>query len=164
MKAFVELEEHGLCSEFPTFFGVQAEGCAPIARAFAEGSPRFRNWKAPSTVAQSIANHSPPGGNIALKMTRELGGEMLAVTDEEVLSAQRLLAEEEGLFCLPASATTLAGLLKLQGQGRLAPEKSSVLVLTGSGLKNIRALPPQPSRVFTSTLPDLDGLIASLAG
>jgi threonine synthase len=114
-------------------------------------------------VAQSIANPSPPGGNIALKMIRELGGEILAVTDEEILSAQRLLAEEEGLFCLPASATTLAGLLKLEGQGRLASGESVVLVLTGSGLKNIRGLPPQPSRVFTSTLPDLDRLIASLS-
>lgn len=164
MKAFVELKEQGLCSELPTFIGVQAEGCAPIARAFSEGSPCCRNWEAPASVAQSIVNPAPPGGNIVLKMIRELRGEILAVTDEEILSAQRLLAEVEGLFCLPASAATMAGLLKLEARGRLPSEKAAVLVLTGSGLKNIRALPAQPSRVFTSTLPDLDRLIASLAG
>ena len=163
MKAFVELKEHGLCPEVPTFFGIQAEGCSPIAQAFASGRLRYARVGSHTTVAQSIANPSPPGGNIALKMIRELGGEILSVTDEEILSAQRLLAEEEGLFCLPASATTLAGLLKLDCQGRMASGESVVLVLTGSGLKNIRALPPQPSRVFTSTLPDLDRLIASLA-
>ena len=164
MKAFVELKEQGLCSEFPTFIGVQAEGCAPIARAFAEGSLRYREWGIPSTVAQSISNPAPPGGNLALRMIRELGGEVLAVSDEEILSAQRLLAEEEGLFCLPASATTLAGVLDLQGQGRLASGEPVVLVATGSGLKNLRAFPAKHGHVYASSLPDLDSLIASLTG
>ncbi|MFA9452396.1 MAG: threonine synthase [Candidatus Aminicenantaceae bacterium] len=163
MKAFMELKEQGLCSEFPTFFGVQAGGCSPIARAFAEGSLRYREWGLPSTVAQSISNPAPPGGNLALRMIRELGGEVLAVSDEEILSAQRLLAEEEGLFCLPASATTLAGVLDLQERGRLASGEPVVLVATGSGLKNLRAFPAEHGHVYASSLQNLDSLIASLA-
>ena len=164
MKAFVELKEQGLCTDLPSFFGVQARGCAPIARAFTEGSLRYREWGIPSTVAQSISNPAPPGGNLALRMIRELGGEVLAVSDEEILSAQRLLAEEEGLFCLPASATTLAGVLDLQGRGRLASGEPVVLVATGSGLKNLRAFPAKHGHVYASSLPDLDSLIASLTG
>ncbi len=162
MKAFRELRDHGIHSAMPTFIGVQAAGSAPLARAFSEGSPHYRKWEDPATVAQSIINPTPPGGNLALRMIRELGGDIIAVGDDEILTAQRLLAEEEGLFCLPAAATTLAGVLALQESGRLDTHGPVVLVLTGSGLKNIRAFPVKPASVHSSTLEDLDGLISAL--
>jgi threonine synthase len=164
MKAFIELREQGLCSRLPAFFGIQAEGCAPLARAFAEGSPRYREWESADSVAQSILNPAPPAGNLALRMLRNLGGEILAVSDRQILSAQRLLAEEEGMFCLPASAAALAGVLELSVQGRLPSGGPVVLVLTGTGLKNVRAFPVAPGNVFSSSLQDLENLIAELTG
>jgi threonine synthase len=97
-------------------------------------------------------------------MLRNLGGDILAVSDRQILSAQRLLAEEEGMFCLPASAAALAGVLELSGQGRLPSGGPVVLVLTGTGLKNIRAFPVAPGNVFSSSLQDLEDLIDELTG
>jgi threonine synthase len=160
-----ELKQHGFIDRLPNFIGVQASGCAPIAEAYASGNAAYT--PAPpnsSSIAQSINNPAPPGGNILLKLIRQLKGSIISVSDEEIRSAQILLAQEEGLFCLPASATTLAGLLKLHGLNPFDPDKSIVLVLTGSGLKNIQVLDPKSMSIHTSALPGLDLLISKLIG
>lgn len=163
IKAMRELKQHGFIDRLPNFIGVQASGCAPIANAYASGNAAYT--PAPpnsSSIAQSINNPAPPGGNILLKLIRQLKGSIISVSDEEIRSAQILLAQEEGLFCLPASATTLAGLLKLHGLNPFDPDKSIVLVLTGSGLKNIQVLDPKSMSIHTSALPGLDLLISKL--
>ena len=163
MKAFKELRQQGITAGFPRFVGVQAEGCAPVAGAFTSGSPRVTHLRTGRTVAQSISNPSPPGGNIVLSMIRELGGTLLAVSDDEILAAQGLLAREEGLFCLPASATVLAGLFKLRAEIEADSRKPVVLVLTGSGQKNLEVVDPSGLSLHTSPLSGLEELISNLA-
>ncbi len=139
-RAFLDLRQEGLFNHMPLFVGVQAAGCAPLAKAFAEDKNIFERFPHPSTIAHSISNPNPPGGNLVLKMVRELGGTILAVSDEEMLEAQRILAEREGLFCLPDSATVLAGLIKLLDMTPLRATDHVVLVITGTGLKNLPVL------------------------
>ena len=159
-RAFLDLREEGLLSQLPLLVGVQAAGCAPLAKAFAEEKKTFERFPHPSTIAQAISNANPPGGNIVLKLVRELGGTILAVSDEEMLEAQRMLAEKEGLFCLPDSATVLAGLIKLQDMTPLKPTDQAVLVITGTGLKNLQVLDSAPA---TATHIDLEELGDTLA-
>jgi threonine synthase len=140
MRAFLDLKEEGLIRKIPVFVGVQARGCCPIARAFALGRGHVTSFRNPRTIAHAISNPSPPGGNIVLKMIRENKGLLLAVSEAEILRAQKELAEYEGLFCDPASATVLAGCLRMAKKNSFKPNTRIVLVLTGSGLKTIEDL------------------------
>jgi threonine synthase len=137
MRAFLDLREEGLTADFPVFVVVQAKGCSPVARAFAGGKARYSRFRRAQTVAHAISNPAPPGGNLALKLVRENKGLFTAVTDTEILAAQRELAELEGIFADPASATVLAALIKLARRQRLNLRDEVVLVITGSGLKSM---------------------------
>ncbi|MFP3909224.1 MAG: pyridoxal-phosphate dependent enzyme, partial [Archaeoglobaceae archaeon] len=90
-----------------------------------------------STIASSIAHPHPPKGDQVLKILRESGGSAVKVSDEEILKAQKLLAERQGAFVEPASAATLAALIKLKDQ-EIEREKIT-LVLTESGLKDTKS-------------------------
>ena len=161
MRGFADLEREGLIAAYPQVVGVQAEGCAPIARAFEKGLPRYERPPEARTIAHAIANPAPPAGNAALRLIRERDGLVVAVSDAEMLEAQRELAASEGLFCQPESATTLAAARKLAAAGRIATgDGPVVLVLTGSGLKTLHLLVSEPAEVHR--LP-LDGLEAGLA-
>jgi threonine synthase len=107
--------------------GFQAEGASPLVAG--------RDFESPETVASAIRIGSPASKEGALAAVRESGGLIESVTDEEILAAQELLAREEGVFCEPASAAGIAGLLKLAREGR-GPEGIVVSVLTGHGLKD----------------------------
>lgn len=156
MRAYLDLKEEGLISQIPTFIGVQAKGCSPIARAFRSGKSKFTRIKKAETIAHAISNPAPPGGNIVLKMIRENKGLILDVTDREILQAQKALAELEGILCDPASATTLAGFLKLSRKMRFLFQDKVVLVITGSGLKDMNVLRCHKIRVFRTSLEKLD--------
>ncbi len=147
MRSFEDLIGAGFIHRYPTIVGVQAEGCAPLARAFAAGDSRYTRLDRIQTIAHAISNPAPPGGNVVLKMIREHGGLILSVQDDEILDAQRILASKEGLFCQPESAVTLAGLIKLSREKKLARQKIAVLVLTGSGLKAPKALEAHSLRI-----------------
>jgi len=121
----------------PVLVGVQAKGCSPLARAFAAGKTRFTRFRQGQTIAHAISNPAPPGGNLVLKLAYENKGLLMAVTDAEILDAQRDLAELEGIFADPASATVLAALIKLSRKQRLNLRDEVVLVITGSGLKSM---------------------------
>jgi len=140
MRAYLDLKEDGFIQKMPVFVGVQAKGCSPLAHAFARRCTTFLRFPNPQTIAHAISNPNPPGGNIVLKMIRENKGMMLSVTEAEILKAQALLAEYEGLFCDPASATVLAGLLQLSKKSKLKMRDRIVLIITGSGLKTIEDL------------------------
>lgn len=162
MRAFLDLKKEGYISRMPTFIGIQAEGCSPIAKAYSSGKTRVLRIFKTATIAHAISNPDPPGGNIALKMIRESGGMICAVTDAEILKAQRILAEYEGLLCMPASATTLAGLLKLKEKTELNPDAQIVLIITGGGLKAIKSLDSVKKDVYTSALSTLEEKIGKL--
>lgn len=161
MRGFADLEREGLIASYPKIVGVQAGPCAPLARAFDRGLSRWERIETGPTIAHAIANPTPPGGNAVLRLIRDRGGLLTAVSDEEMLGAQRELAADEGLFCQPESATTLAAAKKLAADGRIAPgDGGIVLVLTGSGLKTLHLL--DPARIEIHRL-DLDGLESGLA-
>ncbi len=162
MRGFADLEREGLIAACPQIVGVQAEGCAPLVRAFDKGLEKYERLAAGPTIAHAIANPTPPAGNAVLRLIRERGGLLVAVSDEEMLDAQRDLASSEGLFGQPESATTLAALRKLAAAGRIKTgEGGVVLIVTGSGLKTLHLLVSAPILVHRFAL---DGLEAGLAG
>jgi threonine synthase len=126
-KGFREWREAGYSDEAPRMLGFQAEGASPLVAG--------HDFESPETVASAIRIGSPASKEGALAAARESGGLIESVTDDEILAAQGLLAREEGIFCEPASAAGVAGLLKLVREGR-GPEGTVVSVLTGHGLKD----------------------------
>jgi threonine synthase len=151
-KGFKEWREAGLADAAPRMFGFQAEGASPLVTG--------HDFENPETVASAIRIGAPASKEGALAAMRESGGLIESVTDEEILDAQSLLAREEGVFCEPASAAGIAGLLKLAREGR-TPEGVVVSVLTGHGLKD-------PDTILNRTrLPDpipatFDALVESM--
>ena len=126
-KGFTEWREAGYADDAPRMLGFQAEGSAPLVTG--------HDFENPETVASAIRIGAPASKKGALNAMNESGGLIESVTDEEILDAQSLLASEEGVFCEPASAAGIAGLLKLAREGR-GPEGTVVSVLTGHGLKD----------------------------
>jgi len=162
MRAFQDLTSEGLIKKFPTFVGIQARGCSPLARAFGREKTTFSRFPNPKTIAHAISNPNPPGGNIVLKMIRENHGMILSVSDAEILKAQRWLAEQEGIFCDPASATTLAGLLQLSARASFRARDQIVLVITGSGLKILDDLDVSRVKTQESSLESLANKIEAV--
>jgi threonine synthase len=162
MKAFIELQTHGLIEQMPKFIGVQAEGCSPITQAFKAQKDRVERIEKAETIAHAISNPDPPGGNLLLKLMREYGGEMMTVDDPEILSAQKTLAEYEGIFCQPASATTLAALLKLNKKNALSAEDRIVLIITGTGLKSLPKNGALSARIHQTDVDHLEQTLSFL--
>lgn len=155
LKGFIEFKEAGFISAIPTFIGVQAEGCSPIAQAFKTGQVKVERFNRPETIAHSIANPNPPAGNLVLRLIRENGGLITSVSDEQMLRAQDFLCRFEGLFVQPESASTLAACLKLQPEIK----GQAVLVLTGYGLKSAETLSSASFRQYQVTLAELPDLM-----
>ncbi len=127
-KGFVEYYQAGRAKNKPAMMGFQAEGAAPIAR----GYPVER----PETVATAIRIGNPASWQKAVAARDESGGIIDMVSDAEILAAQRLLATGGGIFGEPASAASLAGLIKLAKSGTDFSQKRVVCVITGTGLKD----------------------------
>ena len=140
-KGFKELYDVGLLDEEPSVrvSGAQAEGCSPVATAFAEGTDAIRPVK-PHTIAKSLAIGNPADGWYALDAIRKSGGACAAVTDAEVLDGIRLLARTEGIFAETAGGVTIATLAKLTAQGVIRSDERVVAMITGHGLKTVEAL------------------------
>ncbi|NOZ02798.1 MAG: threonine synthase, partial [Deltaproteobacteria bacterium] len=120
-KGFKELATAGLTSALPRMLGVQAQGCAPLARAFESGG-EFQPIDRPDTYADSIAVGVPRDRVKALRAARESKGAIISVTDERIREAVRLLASSAGVFAEPAGAAGLAGLIESSARGVLAPD------------------------------------------
>ena len=161
IKAYSELKVQGLIENMPVFIGVQAEGCSPIARAFRSEAPRVERIEKANTIAQAITNPDPPGGNMLLNLIREHNGSILAVSDTDILAAQKVLAEKEGIFCLPASATTLAGFLQMSRTHTFKHTDRIVLVVSGTGMKNLKVLKSSLMKLHHSHLSDLENTLLS---
>ncbi len=140
-KGFDELWKVGLLDEEPSVrvSGAQAEGCSPVATAFAEGTDAIRPVK-PNTIAKSLAIGNPADGWYALDVIRRSGGSCASVTDDEVLDGIRLLARTEGIFAETAGGVTIATLAKLAARGEIRSDERVVAMVTGHGLKTVEAL------------------------
>jgi threonine synthase len=139
-KSFDELQKLGWVEPVATkFFGAQATGCSPITTAAKNGSPEIVPQK-PSTIAKSLAIGNPADGFHAVKAILGSGGAGEDVADDEIVEGIRLLAETEGVFAETAGGVTVAVARKLIAQGRLNPNESIVLAITGNGLKTIGAV------------------------
>ncbi|UCD45421.1 MAG: threonine synthase [Candidatus Bathyarchaeota archaeon] len=135
-KAFDELEWLGwIGSERPRMVSIQAEGCAPIAKAYAEGREESTFWEGAETIAAGLRVPHALGDFLILRAVRESGGLALAVSDEEILEAVRLMARSEGLFACPEGAATLAALTRMVDDGKVDRDERVVLFNTGTGLK-----------------------------
>ncbi|XLQ10936.1 MAG: threonine synthase [cyanobacterium endosymbiont of Epithemia adnata isolate EadnSB Bon19] len=139
-KGFQEFIETGLVKDkLVRFSGAQAEGCSPIATAFKEGRDFITPVK-PNTIAKSIAIGNPADGCYSLDIARKTNGNIESVTDAEIIEGIKLLAETEGIFTETAGGTTIAVLKKLVEAGKIEPEETTVVYITGNGLKTQEAV------------------------
>ncbi len=139
-KAFNELIQFGLVEEKPVkFFGAQATGCSPISTAVKTGNSEIEPQK-PTTIARSLAIGNPADGLYAIKAIKQSGGWSEDVSDPEVIDSIRLLAETEGVFTETAGGVTVGCAGKLYRQDRILAEETTVLCVTGNGLKTTDVL------------------------
>ena len=138
-KAFAELEELGWLEndKRPRMVAVQADGCAPVVKAFNDGMEFCDFWTDAHTLASGLRVPKSFADALILKDLRESNGTAVAVSDEAILQAQNQLGRSEGIFAAPEGAATLAALIKLTQEKWIAPEERVVLFNTGSGLKYI---------------------------
>lgn len=133
-KAFTELAAAGwLLGKPPRMYSVQAEGCAPIVRAFQSGADACEPWQAPWTVAAGLRVPSPLGDRLMLRALRESGGGVVAVTDAQLAAAARDLQTVEGIDACPEGGAALAGAVELKTRGTLAAGERIVIFNTGAG-------------------------------
>ena len=148
-RGYCEYRQDGRASKLPRMLGFQAAGAAPIVLG--------HKVDAPDTIATAIRIGNPASWYSATAAAAESGGAIDSVTDDEILEAYRYLADHESIFCEPASAASVAGLLK----ARVAPGSTVVCVLTGHGLKD-------PDRAIAEIEvpkvvdPELDAILAEL--
>lgn len=135
-KGCREFHDLSLVKGLPMMTGIQAAGSAPIAQAIKTGSDTIVPVKKPETVATAIRIGAPVSWKKALNAIHESHGTAETVTDDEILSAQKMLARVEGLFVEPASASSIAGLIKLVDNGTIDKDERVVCVTTGHGLKD----------------------------
>ena len=139
-RGFEEWRQIGLVEgDAPVFNGAQAEGCNPVASAFAEGRDFCKPVK-PDTIAKSLAIGNPADGPYALDLARRSGGGVDAVSDDEIREGIRLLAQTTGIFTETAGGVTTAVLRKLAERGDIDPAERVVAYITGEGLKTLDAV------------------------
>ena len=139
-KAFDELIQLGVVAAKPVkFFGAQATGCSPISTAVKSGNADIEPQK-PATLARSLAIGNPADGHYAIKTITQTGGWSEDVSDAEMIESIQLLAETEGIFTETAGGVTTGCARKLYRHGRIAPDETTVLCITGNGLKTTDVL------------------------
>ena len=129
-KGYIEYEKDGMAKSKPAMWGFQAAGAAPIVRGEAV--------KNPETIATAIRIGNPASWQQALDARDQSGGLIDMVSDEEILSAYRMVAAKEGVFVEPSSAAGIAGLIKYKSAGKLPKNKRIVITVTGNGLKDVQ--------------------------
>src|SRR6267142_2056362 len=124
-----------LSGPLPRFFAVQADGCAPVVKAFASGAETTTAWENPTTHAAGLRVPSPFAGRQMLRLLRETGGGAVAVDETAIQEAQRLVARTEGIWTAPESAALVAALSQLKDRGAAIRDAEIMLIFTGAGLK-----------------------------
>jgi threonine synthase len=151
---FQEYADSGKATKRPKMMGFQAAGAAPIVLGHAVESPE--------TVASAIRIGNPASWQLAERARDESDGAIDSVSDEQILEAYGLMASREGIFCEPASAASMAGLMKLASQGVDLKDKTVVCVITGTGLKDPDLAMTQTKTVLQETAPDLKSVLSVL--
>jgi threonine synthase len=160
-RGFEEWIELGILhGELPTFNGAQAEGCSPVAQAFAEGKEVCRPVK-PDTIAKSLAIGDPADGVFALDLARRTGGAIDSVTDDEIVEGIKLLAETTGIFTETAGGVTTSVLAKLAERGDIGADERVVAYITGDGLKTLDTV--RDGLAVTEIAPSIDEFDAAFA-
>ena len=135
-KGYEELRAMGwLSGALPRFFAVQAEGCAPVVKAFADGAETTTAWENPTTHAAGLRVPSPFAGRQMLRLLRDTRGGAVAIGEAAIREAQRLVARTEGIWTAPESAALVAALAELKDRGETSCDAEILLILTGAGLK-----------------------------
>jgi threonine synthase len=159
-KAFAELEAVGwLGQERPRMVAVQAEGCAPMVRAFERGDEHAERWEDAHTVAAGIRVPAAVGDFLILRAVRESGGFAIAVSDEAIEQARLDVASADGLLLCPEGAATFAAYEQSLADGRVSTDDSVVLFNCGSGLKY--PMPDQAGSVDADAPVDYAALLAA---
>ena len=156
-QGFKEASDAGWASTLPRMMGFQAEGAAPIAR----GEPVEK----PETIASAIRVGNPASWEGAVRVREESRGVIDSVSDEEIMSAYKLMAQSEGIFCEPASAAAVAGLLKMSEAGLALDGKRAVCIITGTGLKDpdlAGELEPSFMEEYTTELADVERALTAV--
>ncbi len=157
-KAINELRSLGFIeTDAPKLVGVQAKGCSPIVDAFRKGLEETQPCKSVDTIAIDIGIREPSCGNAALSAIRQSSGLAIAVTDRETLDAAGTLPRLEGVFAEPASATTIAAMVKLMEDGTIDASDRVVCMITGMGLKY-----PEITKSFVRGEATLERLLTSV--
>jgi threonine synthase len=145
-KGFEELRGmNWIGGPMPRFFAVQAEGCAPVVKAFHARAETTTAWENPTTHAAGLRVPSPFAGRQMLKILRDSGGGAVAVSERQIQDAQRLIARVEGIWTAPEAAALVAALERLRDEGAITRAAEIVLVFTGAGIKNDP--PPLPAPI-----------------
>jgi threonine synthase len=142
-KAFEEIEQLGWVApgRRPRMVSVQAAGCAPIVRAFEQGTDTAAPWESPATVADGLRVPRAIGDFLILRAIRESGGTAIAVADAAMIDGMRELGATEGISAAPEGGAALAAIRSLVGDGAIRPRDCVVLFNTGGALKYLDALP-----------------------
>ncbi|OLC32545.1 MAG: threonine synthase [Armatimonadetes bacterium 13_1_40CM_64_14] len=163
-KGLTELQAVGLLESVPTHVhGAQPAGCAPVATAFAEGTSDIRPV-IPNTLARSLAIGTPADGRYVLRVARQTGGAIVAVTDDEMVASIQLLAETEGVFTETAGGVTIAALRALAARGAFGEDDIVVAYITGQGFKTLEAVADatRPPIAIRATLKDFERNVLEL--
>jgi threonine synthase len=142
-KAFDELEAMGFIPPGrPRLFAVQAEGCAPIVKAFSEGREDAPFWEGAATLAHGLRVPKALGDFLILRALRQSHGAGVAVSEREIIGGVRDAASGEGLFMAPEGGACVAALRKLKASGHLSPDDTIVTFNTGTGFKYVENMAP----------------------
>ncbi|MGA9526964.1 MAG: threonine synthase [Terriglobales bacterium] len=165
-KAFDELVLLGLVEpKSVRFFGAQASGCSPISTAVKQYSAEIEPQR-PKTIARSLAIGNPADGHYAIKAITQSGGWSEDIADYEVVDAIQLLASTEGVFTETAGGVTVGTARKLIQQDRILPDETTVLCITGNGLKTTDVLAGkfQAERPISAKLSEFEAYLAGKSG
>ncbi len=159
-KGFTEMHACGLVSKLPRLVAAQAAGCAPIARAFADGATSVQPWESPRTIASGIQDPLvgyAQDGSYTMQVVRASGGQVTASNDDAILRWLRQMATMEGLYVEPTVGAAIAAVERLVGDGPITEASEVVIVSTGHGLKqgflDLAAL---------ASLPEIDAEVEAL--
>ena len=142
-KAFEELEQMGFIPPGrPRMYAVQAEGCAPIVKAFSEGKEEAPMWEGATTLAHGLRVPKAIGDFLMLKAMRASHGAGIAVSDLEIVQGVKEGAAAEGLFMAPEGGACVAALRKLKASGHLSADDTVVVFNTGTGYKYVENMSP----------------------
>jgi threonine synthase len=150
-KGYEELRAmRWISGSLPRFIAVQAEGCAPVVKAFHEGAEVTTPWPDSKTHAAGLRVPGPFAGRQMLRVLRDSGGGAIAVSEQAIVDAQHLVARREGIWTSPEGAALVAALGQMKDRGELASDSDVVMIFTGAGLKYEPPALPAPTHLAGS--------------